>query len=131
VEEREAVVLGVNLRVIAACGEIRSGERREPDRLPRHRQLARKHLADERLRRRVGRVVHDQPARAQHFFEPPTERVRHSGAGRVGAAQRRDQLIAEGGGRQNLFELVQRVDDGVVEADSGDGGRICAGPRGE
>ena len=68
---------------------------------PGRRQLAREHLADERLRRRIRRVVDDQAARSPSTcFEPAAERVGHAGARRVGAPQIGQQRGAEFGGRQ-------------------------------
>ena len=52
-EQREAVVLRLHLRVIAARHEIGSGQRGELRGPARHRQLAGKDSADERLRRRI------------------------------------------------------------------------------
>ena len=87
-EQREAVVLRVHLRVVAARGQIGAGERRQLDRLARHRQLAREDLADERLRRRIGRVVDDQPAVAEHALRSSgrTRRPCRRPARRRGAA---------------------------------------------
>jgi hypothetical protein len=48
-KERDALIVLMHLRVIAARGEVRSGERRELSGLARHRQLTPEHLADERL----------------------------------------------------------------------------------
>jgi len=69
-EERETVVVSLHLRVVPARRQVRPGQRREPDRLPGVRDLAREERADERLRRDVGRVVHDEPPGAEHRVEP-------------------------------------------------------------
>ena len=129
VKQRDAVVVPVHLRVVAAGGEIRSGERRQFHRLPRHRELAREHLADQRLRRRVGGVVHDQPAVAEDLFQPAAERLRHAAPRRVGAAQAVDQRAAEFGRGQELLDLVEHGDNRLVQGDGGDGGGFGAGPR--
>ena len=49
-KERQAVVLRVDLRMVAARRQIGSGQRRELRGLPRHRQLAREDAARQRLR---------------------------------------------------------------------------------
>ena len=48
-KERQAVVLRVDLRMVAARRQIGSGQRRELRGLPRHRQLAREDAARQRL----------------------------------------------------------------------------------
>ena len=88
VEQREAVVLRVDLRVVAAR---RRGRRRPAPAScavsPGVDSSRANTLADERLGRRVRRVVDDQAAVAEHRFDPAAERVGHADARRVGAPQ--------------------------------------------
>ena len=128
-KQRQAVVLRVDLRVIAARREIGAGERGELRRLARRGQLAREHAADERLRRRIRRVVDDEAAIAEHLFDPAAERVGHAEARRVGAPQPRNHRLAEFRRGEQAFDFVEGFEDGVVERDGGDRGRFSAGPR--
>src|SRR4029077_8825839 len=66
-EQRQAVVLRVHLRVVAARGQIRSGEGGELYRVSRIGQLAGKPLADDRLRGGIRRVVDDESAVADNL----------------------------------------------------------------
>jgi hypothetical protein len=129
-EEREAVVLRVHLRVIAARCQIRSGERRELDGLARHRQFAGKDLADQRLGRGIGRVVDHQAAIAENVLDPAAECVGHPNARLVGSSQAGHHVVAEFRWRQQLFEFVEGFVNRVgVEADGGNRGWVGAGPR--
>jgi hypothetical protein len=120
VEEGEGVVLRVHLRVVAARRQIRTSQSGQFDRLPRHRQLAREDLADERFRCRIGRIVDHEPARTQNLFEPAAERIGHPGARRVGAPQRRQQRFLEFSGRKNRAQIRERFVNAVIESDGRD-----------
>src|SRR5262249_13009644 len=111
VEQRQAVVLRVHLRVITARSQIRSGERSQLDGRPRDRKLAGKDLANKGVRRRGGRVVAEEAARAEDVFEPLAEGVGHARAWLVSATQAVDDRGAEFGCGKESFELVEGVVD--------------------
>ncbi len=86
-EEGQTIVLRMDLRVVSPRDEGRPGRRCQAGGPSRRRQLAAKHLGDQRLGRRVRRVVDDEPAIAEDSFEPPTERLGHADAGRIRIAE--------------------------------------------
>ena len=113
-EERHAVVLRVDLRVVAARHHVGAGRRREAGRLTGRRQLAHEDARRERLRRPIRRVVDDQAARAEHPLDPPRERIGHADAGGVGLAEIVEQRRREFRRRKNACELVDdRLNRGV------------------
>ena len=114
-EQRQAVVRRLHLRVIPALRQVRAGRSRELHRLARHRQLAGKELGDERFRGRIRRVVDDKPAVSEHLLDPSAEGVGHSRAGRIRLPQAGEDPRLELGRRQRLLELVERGQHGVVE----------------
>ncbi len=87
-EEGDAVLIGrLDLCVISAGGQIGAGGGGKLRRLAGCRELAGKEVADERLGRRVGCVVNDEAAVAQHAFEHAAERGGHADARCVGGAE--------------------------------------------
>ena len=120
VKQREAAFLRRGLRVIPARFERRSGFRRETRGLAGLLDLAGKDMRDERFGRRIGGVEHDQPARAEHGFEPAAKRIGHAGPGCIGAAEAVNQRRRELGRRHRGFERADRGVHRFVQAHAGD-----------
>ena len=119
-EERDAVGLRNDLRLVAARREFVTGGCRERCGPPRMAEFACEQVAHQRFGRRIGRFEHHEPVGAEHGLQPARERVGDAGAWPVGCPQLAEHPVGEVGLRERGRQFVESLFDAAVERQRGD-----------